>query len=408
MGQAASAPDTSALIRLYLHMGEIARHWPGYVERMDTYLAEALRLLDQDPTHAESFKRARLLAAMAFNLHQRATQPNDEAALNSAQAAADLAARLNAADEETMALDALQRIYRSRGDLAAAHEIDQRRLALIPRMTDSTEAVEANLAASQMGWETGDLAAATKYCLEALAIATRTDNIGGQWEALRRLVMLHLQWGRLSGAVTYASQGVALGPRAGLLEFGEPELAELSALYPIAEAPPYHFALGWLHYEVEAWDEAMLNLAAGQAFPTSFLPSRFDQILLFEIYGHLGDEVALAEIRPAAEAEARRWNLPYLLAILHRGYGAFYTAQGDWAEAEEALNRALAVTRGKTLWYQDARTWLDYGRMFARRNQPGDASTAREFLSEAQSMFITFGAHALAEKAWIEAARLGQ
>jgi tetratricopeptide (TPR) repeat protein len=298
-------------------------------------------------------------------------------------------------------------------------------------MTDPTEVVEANLTASQMGWETGDLAAATRYCLEALATATRTDNIGGQWEALRRLVMLHLQWGKLPAAVTYANQGVALGSRAGLLEFGEPvealfrthlailntlqgqaeaaarELAELSTLYPTSEAPPYHFALGWLHYEVEAWDEAMLNLAGGQAFPTPFLPGRFEQVLLLEIYGHLGDEAALAEIGPAAEAEARRWNLPYLLAILHRGYGVFYTTQDAWAEAEEAFNHALAVTRGKALWYQDARTWLDYGRMFARRNQPGDAGTAQEFLSEAQSMFVTFGAHALAEKAWVEAARLG-
>ncbi len=430
--QAAPEPDTPTLVRLYLHMGEIARHWPGYVERLDTYLTEALRLLDQDPTQTESFKRARLLAAMAFNLHQRAAPPDDEVALSSAQAAADLAARLNATDEETLALDALQRIYRSRGDLAAAHEIDRRRLALIPRMIDSTEVVEANLAASQMGWETGDLAAATKFCLEALATAQRTDNIGGQWEALRRLVMLHLQWGKLSTAVTYASQGVALGPRTGLLEFGEPvealfhthlailytlqgqaeaaayELAELSALYPTPEAPPYHFALGWLHYEVEAWDEAMLNLESGQAFPTPFLPSRFDQVLLLEIYGHLGDEVALAELGSVAEAEARRWNLPYLLAILHRGYGTFYAEQGDWAEAEAAFNRALMVTRGKTLWYQDARTWLDYGRMLARRNQPGDADLARDFLSEAQSMFVTFGAHALAEKAWIEVARLGQ
>jgi tetratricopeptide (TPR) repeat protein len=299
-------------------------------------------------------------------------------------------------------------------------------------MADPTEAVEAHLAASQMGWETGNLAAATSYCLEALAIATRVDNIGGQWEALRRLVMLHLQWGKLAAAVTYAGQGVAVGPRAGLLEFGEPvealfhtplailytlqgqadaaaqELAELSALYPTAEAPPYHFALGWLHYEVEAWDEAMLNLESGQAFPTAFLPGHFEQVVLLEIYGHLGDEIALAEIGPAAEAEAARWNLPYLMTILHRGYGAFYTAQGDWVEAEAAFNRALAVTRGKALWYQDARTWLDYGRMFAQRNQPGDAGTAHEFLSEAQSMFVTFGAQALAEKAWVEVARLGQ
>jgi tetratricopeptide repeat protein len=118
--------------------------------------------------------------------------------------------------------------------------------------------------------------------------------------------------------------------------------------------------------------------------------------------------LALAEIGPAVEAEARRGNLPYFLAILQRGYGAFYTEQGNWTEAEAAFNQAMAVTRGKTLWYQDARTWLDYGRMLGRRNQPGDADLARDFLSEAQSMFITFGAHVMAEKAWIEVARLGQ
>lgn len=427
--QTAPEPDPTILLRLYLRMGEIARHWPGWAEKLDTYLAEALRLLDQHPSRTESSKRARLLAAMAFSLHQR-NDPADETALNLAQAAAELAGQGDAPDEESVALDALQRIYRSQGNLMAAHEIDRRRLGLIPRLRDFTEAVEVNLAASQMGWETGDLAGATKFCLEALAIATRTDNIGGQWEALRRLVLLHLQTGKLAAAVTYANQGVSLGPRAGLLEFGEPvealfrthlailytlqgqaeaaarELAELSALYPTLEAPPYRFALGWLHYEVEAWNEAILNLESGQAFSTPFLPGRFDQVLLLDIYGHLGDEIALAELGPAAEAEAQRWNLPYLLTILYRGYGAFYTEQGDWAEAEAAFKRALAITRGKGLWYQDARTWLDYGRLLTRRSQPGDAELAHDFLTEAQSMFMTFGAHTLAEKAWIETARL--
>jgi hypothetical protein len=58
------------------------------------------------------------------------------------------------------------------------------------------------------------------------------------------------------------------------------------------------------------------------------------------------------------------------------------------------------------LWYQDARTWLDYGRLLTRRNHPGDAELARDFLNETQSMFMTFGARTLAEKAWIETARL--
>jgi tetratricopeptide (TPR) repeat protein len=431
--QTAPEPDAAALTRLYRHIGEIARYWRGRVERLDTYLAEALHLLDQDPTQAESLERARVLATMALNLYARPEmQSNDEEALNLARTAAGMAARLNATTEEAMALDVLQRIYRAQGNLAAAHEVDRRRLELIPRIEEPTEIVEAHLGASQMSWETSDLAAATRSCLEALAVAKRTDNIGGQWEALRRLVILHLQWGKLSTAVTYANQGVALGPRAGLLEFGEPveaifrthlailytlqgqaeeaagELAELSLLYPTPEAPPYHFALGWLHYEVETWDEAVLNLENGQPFPTPFLPSRFDQVLLFEAYAHLGDEAALAGIGSAAEAEARRWNLPYLMAILQRGYGVFYSEQANWTEAEAAFKRALAVTRGKPLLYQDARTWLDYARMLIRRNEADDADLARDFLSEARSMFIAFGAHALAEKAWIEVARLAQ
>jgi tetratricopeptide (TPR) repeat protein len=431
--QSAPDPDTAALIRLYRHISEIARHWHGRVEKLDAYLAEALRLLDQDPGQADSLERARLLVALALNIHSRPeTQSNTAEAIHLAQTAAGIAVRLKAAAEEAAALDALERIYRGQGDLAAAHEIDRRRLALIPQIEDPTEVAEAQLAASQMGWETGDLAAAINFCLEALATAKRTDNVGGQWEALRRLVILHWQMGKLAAAVGYASQGVALGPRAGLLEFGEPvealfrthlailyalqgqaeaaarELAELGALYPTPDAPPYHFALGWFHYELETWDEAMLHLDASRAFPTPFLPGRFEQLLLLEVYGHLGDEWALAELGPAAEAEAHRWNIPYLQVILRRGYGAFYTDQEAWPEAEAAFNQALAATRRKGLWYQDARTWLDYSRMLLRRGGPGDAEEARDFLSEARSMFVSFGAHALAEKAWIELARLGQ
>jgi len=431
--QTAPDPDTTALIRLYRHIGEIARHWHGRIERLDTYLAAALHLLDQEPNQGNSLERARVLAAMALNLHARPeTEPHAAEALSLAQAAVSTAASLKAATEEAVALDALQRIYRAQGDLAAAHEIDRFRLALIPQIEDPAEVVEAQLAASQMGWETGDLAAAIKRCLEALTTAKRIDNLGGQWEALRRLVILHWQLGKLATAVDYAKQGAALGPRAGLLEFGEPvealfhthlailytlqgeaeaaarELAELGALYPTPDSPPYRFALGWLHYEIETWDEAMLNLDGSQAFPTPFLPGRFEQLLLLEVCGHLGDERALAELELSLEAEAHRWNIPYLQAIFRRGYGAFYTEQEAWAEAEAAFNQAMAATRRKGLWYQDARTWLDYGRMLLRRGRPGDAEEAREFLSEARSMFITFGAQALAEKAWVELARLGQ
>jgi tetratricopeptide (TPR) repeat protein len=431
--QTAPEPDTTALIRLYRHIGEISRHWHGRLERLDTYLAAALHLLDQDPNQGNRLERARVLAAMALNLHARPeAHANAAEALSLAQAAVSIAMSLNAATEEAAALDALQRIYRAQGDLAAAHEIDRHRLALIPQIEDPTEVVEAQLAASQMGWETGDLVAAIKLCLEALTTAKRIDNLGGQWEALRRLVILHWQLGKLATAVDYAKQGAALGPRAGLLEFGEPvealfhthlailytlqgeveaaarELAELSALYPTPDSLPYRFALGWLHYETESWDEAMLNLDGSQAFPTPLLPGRFEQLLLFEACGHMGDEWAMAELGPAIEAEMSRWNIPYLQAIFRRGSAAFYSEQEAWTEAEAAFNQALAATRRKGFWYQDARTWLDYGRMLLRRGGPGDAEEAREFLSEARSMFITFGAHALAEKVWIELARLGQ
>ena len=426
-------PDRQALIRLYTKMGAIAHHWHGHVTKLDEYLSEALHLLDQDPAYNESLERARVLTAMAFNQHaQSDTQLDDEEALKLAQTAVDLAVRLEAADEEATALDALQRIYRRWGDLTTAHEIDRRRLALIPRMTNRAEAVDANIGASHMGWETGDLGAAIKFCLGALSLAQQTDNIGGQWQSLRRLVMLHLQWGKLSNAVNYAQQGVALGPRAGILEFGQPvealfrahlailyalqgqtdestgELAELKALYPWLDAPPYRSALGWFYYETEAWDMARRNLETGAALPPPFLPHYFDRVFLVDIYGHQGDAEAINHIKDDAQAEVERWNMPYLLTIFYRGCGVFHTHQKEWAEAEAAFKRALATTRRQVFWYQDARTWLDYGRMLARRHQSGDVEQAHEFLSEAQGMFTSFGAYALAEKSWVELTRLSQ
>jgi tetratricopeptide (TPR) repeat protein len=429
--QLAPEPDPLALIRLYRHMGEIARYWPGAVTQLDDYLAEALHLLDQTPGHGESLERARVLATLAFHHNAMATTPAEQAqSLNLAQDAAALAGRLAAANEEAMALDALQRIYRDQGDLSAAHQIDRRRLELIPRLTNPTEAVDAQLGASQMGWESGDLAGATNFCLEGLKLARRTDNVGGQWEALRRLVTLHLQWGKIPAAISYAEQGLALGPRAGLLEFGEPvealflahlallaslqgrselaarQSAELRALYPAPDMPPYRFAQGRLHYELEAWDEAALALEGSRPFAFAFWPVPIEQLLLVEVYGHLGDELALNEIGPGLGAALERLNLPYLQAIYQRGYGAYHAGYQEWAEAEAAFNRALAATRRRAFWYQDARTWLAYGRMLAQRNRPGDVAQALEYFSEAQSLFLSFGANALAEKAWLAATRL--
>lgn len=223
-----------------------------------------------------------------------------------------------------------------------------------------------------------------------------------------------------------------LGPRTSVLEFGRPiesifrlhlallyalqgqsepaarQLAELKGLYLTPEMPPYRSALGWYYYELQAWDEARTYLEQSPGFPPPFLPVRFDLIFLIEIYGQLGDGVALRKINQAAEAEVQRWQMPYLTSILRRGWGIFYAGQARWEEAEAAFKQALAATHRQTFWYQDARTWLEYGRMLARRNQPGDAGLAQELLNEAQSMFLSFGAQALAEKAWVEATRLSQ
>ncbi len=426
-------PNVPTLLRLYGKMGEIVHHWRGHVAKLDTYLAEALHLLDQDPTQAQSLERARILTAMAFSRHAKAATGADEAeALGLAQSAAGLAVQLNAANEESAALDALQRIYRAQGNITKAHQLDQRRLELMALLSNSAEVVDANLGASHMEWETGDLAKSAKFCLEALAMAQQTDNIGGQLESLRRLVMLHLQWGKLSTAMSYAQQGVALGPRAGVLEFGRPveavfrahlailhalqgqaeaaarESAQLKGLYPSVDMPPYRSALGWIHFETEEWAEARLNLENSQIFPPPFLPPRFELVFLTEIYGHQGDTAAFNQTQPAAEAEVNRWNMPYLQAIFQRGCGVFFTSQSAWTEAEAAFKRALTATRRQAFWYQDARSWLEYGRMLARRGQPGDEALALEFLTEAQNMFTSFEAHALAEKAWIEITRLSQ
>lgn len=431
--QATSHPDNQTLVRLYTKMGEIGHHWHGQVSRLDHYLAEALRLLNQDAAQEESLERVRVLTAMAFNQHtQSKTEADDKAALQLAQTAAELAGRLEAPDEEATALDAQQRIHRRWGDLETAHDIDRRRLALIPHMTTPAEAVDANIGASHMAWELGDLNGAIKFCQEALALARQTDNIGGQWEALRRLMMIYLQWGKLTEAVKHAEQGIALGPRAGILEFGQPvealfhthlailytlqgqsesaaqALNELKALNPVVQMPPYRSGLGWYYYEIEAWEEARRYLEEGVALPPPFLPLYFEWVFLVDVYGHQGDEAAFEKIKLKAEAEVERWNMPYLLTIFHRGCGVLHSQQAAWEEAEAAFKRALVTTRRKVFWYQDARTWLDYGRMLARRGQPGDEELAREFLGEAQGMFNSFGAHALAEKAWIELTRLSQ
>ena len=63
----------------------------------------------------------------------------------------NLAVEQGAAEEESAALDALQRIYRAQGDLSAAHEIDRRRLTIIPRLTNLTEAVDVHLGGQPYG-----------------------------------------------------------------------------------------------------------------------------------------------------------------------------------------------------------------------------------------------------------------
>jgi tetratricopeptide (TPR) repeat protein len=109
----------------------------------------------------------------------------------------------------------------------------------------------------------------------------------------------------------------------------------------------------------------------------------------------LGKVAAAAEIVGRAITLARARNDRFNLVNTLRVRTLVAMRQGQWAEAELALEEGLALARRIPYPYAEARLWRIYGEMHARKDE---TESARERLEAALAIFRLLGARKDAER----------
>lgn len=115
--------------------------------------------------------------------------------------------------------------------------------------------------------------------------------------------------------------------------------------------------------------------------------------VLAEIY------LAIEQPAKAADVVARGFELLApgkswygLPAPIHLASGMLATSLGQWDDADESFERALAINRQFGLPYDEARTHYEWSRMRRARNRAGDREAADDHLASALEIFRAIGA----------------
>lgn len=102
-----------------------------------------------------------------------------------------------------------------------------------------------------------------------------------------------------------------------------------------------------------------------------------------------GDEAAIREYAPQAEALAARYGHALYQAIAQRAWGVAHRLAGEYREADERLSQALALFSGLNTRWQMGRTLFELGELAAVQ---GRTVEARERFAGALAAFVAMRA----------------
>ena len=150
-------------------------------------------------------------------------------------------------------------------------------------------------------------------------------------------------------------------------------------------------ALGWLCLEkgdltsAKRWlQETVASAQAGSDYP----PELLAHALLAQVGCEDGElEGAAGHLRRAKEILLQGSGWRGLAAEVDLAEAVLATAEKHWPEAEAAFQRALEINSQYHLPYYEAKTLLEWGRMYLARRGPGDVDRGMQLLNQALLIF---------------------
>ncbi|MGE2716838.1 helix-turn-helix transcriptional regulator [Mycolicibacterium litorale] len=207
---------------------------------------------------------------------------------------------------------------------------------------------------------------------------------------VRTLVSAHL--GRVEDTRRFAAQAFNVGERCNSSRLGAWAVAALGFLE--LSLGDHWAAAEVLAPAVEGWSATPKST---ELVTAPFLPDAAEALIGI---GRLGDAQRLVD---ALEANGRRLDRPWMLALGARCRALLLAARGDLAGAVEAGERALAEHGRLPMPFELARTQLVVGRLRHRRRQ---YDAAIEAATAALAAFERIGAHLWAQQARADLAAL--
>ena len=391
--------------RLCRKLGEL-RRWGVVDPRTREFVAEGLRLLEDQPSHPE---RVKLIIARASDLYwlRPEAEADYAAAEESAREGYRLAESIGSLRDMSAALDALAGIYWQNAQFPKMLEATEQRAGIVEQLDDVEERHDLFGMLSRSHTLLGNYAEAKRHALEAYELAMKTRNIHYLLHTAEDLVFLHMLWNRWDDAEVwcrryeeveaqagspYALRGSAIATRAiAAAVRGDPGEArrQVAEFEQLPAGPP---SLAWVRrvyllftaLPMDDADAARAALTDGLRLADTPWAKLEMHSLALEFAArarewHYIDELGEVTLERARRSDGRRY-----VALGSRSLGIHRREHGRLDEAETFLAEAVTLFRAMDCRWELGRTLRELALL--RRAQKRSDDAAR-LLQEAVTHF---------------------
>jgi len=405
------------VVRLYCNSAEAGA---GFATDPNPAAAEyARRAVDLLRDRPDQPLKARALSLLA--LHQ-VRGGELAAARETAQAAIDLATRLDDRQAMVKAYQAMASVHRSSNEWDRFVEVLERRRSLAGSAFTSTD-VDLYWDSVQGAQHLGNLQEAERLGREFVELAEKLRSPTALFSACSQLSATLFWAGKWDEAMRLADRAIELGPRIGRVELitgwslartawilagrGEEErarerLARIDALG--YEVPPEHQSPRMTALEIAHHMEDRELLARLLPRVEAEKPRCLTCTLLFYLFTgkarlRLGDARGARERLDTARQVLPEHPAPEFPAGVASLQGSIEAAEGHLDAAVELLEEALQILAGQPFDIDQAFLREDIAGVYLMRGRAGDAERARELLVPALRLYEAVGARRFEERA---------
>jgi tetratricopeptide (TPR) repeat protein len=368
---AAEEPEGRVIADIHRRMGSILVDEGAYGRAL-AELTRAESWLDETP----SVERARIDLLRAGILYR---QGKVEQALTWAQLGLERATQVGGEAERAHGLRLLGTIHTGLGDLQSA---EQDYLASLDLCREMGDLRQQSMAANSLGavyYYLGDWEQAERYYRQSLIVAEQIGFVDQQATVSNNLGELYLMQGRFDDAEERFQACLKTWRRTGFLlgvALSWRNLAQIAA------------NRGQWEQASSCLEESLLAL--DELDSRSWVRAEVYR-LLAEVELARGNQDAAWERGHHALDIVTEQNIKLVASNVQRTLGRLYRSDGQWEQAETALQESVSLAQELGLRYEEGKAWHELALLYQARTPP-DAGLMQDALVRARTIFSELNA----------------